>query len=123
MQNVAWAITTVHRLSETPMMVVNMLFRAMPVTTPGSAIGRITRRLMTSRPKNSYRCNDSASSVPSTSEMTVATTATHREDRTASRTPGDSKALPHHSKVKPLGGQPNVRSALNEFTTTSISGV
>ena len=52
MQNVAWAITTVHMLSETPRMVVNMLFRAMPVTMPGSAMGRITRRLMTSRPKN-----------------------------------------------------------------------
>ena len=53
MQNVACAITTVHMLSGTPRMVVNMLFRAMPVTMPGNAIGRITRRLMTSRPKNS----------------------------------------------------------------------
>ena len=55
--------------------------------------------------------------------MRVAATATQKEDTTASLTPGESKALPHHSSVKPWGGQPKVRSALNEFTTTSISGM
>ena len=55
--------------------------------------------------------------------MMVETTATQREDTTASRTPGESKACPHHSSVKPFGGQPNVRSALKEFTTTSSSGM
>ncbi len=55
--------------------------------------------------------------------MTVETAATQSEDTTASRTPVESKARPHHSRVKPCGGQPNVRSALKEFTTTSSSGM
>ena len=51
MQNVAWPMMTVSRPSDTPSTCVNVAFSAMPVTMPGSAIGRTTRNETASRPK------------------------------------------------------------------------
>ena len=51
MQNVAWPMMIVISPNSTPN-VWNVELRAMPVTTPGRAIGRISRKLTVSRPKN-----------------------------------------------------------------------
>ena len=50
MQNVACAITIVTNPSSQPKIVRNALFSAIPVTMPGSAIGRITSSDTVSRP-------------------------------------------------------------------------
>jgi hypothetical protein len=50
MQNVACATTMVTKPSSQPNRVRNALLRAMPVTIPGSAIGRITSSDTVSRP-------------------------------------------------------------------------
>ena len=52
MQNVACPTITVNSVRSTCSTCVNVEFRAMPVTMPGSAIGRITKNEMVSRPKN-----------------------------------------------------------------------
>ena len=52
MQKVACATTMVHSDRSTPRIPLNPLLSAMPVTTPGSAIGRITSRLTAFLPKN-----------------------------------------------------------------------
>jgi hypothetical protein len=51
MQNVAWPTTIVSSPSDTPSTCVKVEFSAMPVTMPGSAIGRTTRNDTASRPK------------------------------------------------------------------------
>ena len=54
MQNVAWPTMIVNSPSATPngsSTSRNVAFSAMPVTMPGSAIGRITRNEIVSRPK------------------------------------------------------------------------
>ena len=122
MQNVACAITTVQIDSGMPMIVRKKLFSAMPVMMPGSAIGRMISRLIASRPKNSNRCSAIEMSVPSTSEMTVAMIATCTLVSTASRAPALSNAFPHHSSVKPGGGQVSEVEVEKELTSTTISG-
>ena len=74
MQKVAWPTITVKRLSGTPRTWVKVLLRATPVTIPGRAIGRITRKEIVSRPKKRWRATASAARVPSTSAIAVATT-------------------------------------------------
>ena len=44
---------------------VKVLLRATPVTMPGRAIGRITRKEIVSRPKKRWRATASAARVPS----------------------------------------------------------
>ena len=53
MQNVACPMMTVARPSVTPSADVNVAFRAIPVTMPGSVIGNTTRKLTTCLPKKS----------------------------------------------------------------------
>ena len=53
----------------------------------------------------------------------MASEATHTDVHRASRTPSFSIALPHHSVVKPLGGQPRPLSTLNELMTITPSGM
>jgi hypothetical protein len=48
----------------------------MPVMMPGSAIGRMISSEIASRPKKRVRGSAPAASVPSTSAMAVATSAT-----------------------------------------------
>ena len=50
MQNVAWPMTIVSSPSERPI-VLNVAFSAIPVTIPGSAIGRMMKNEIVSRPK------------------------------------------------------------------------
>src|SRR5215207_7966057 len=122
MQNVAWAITTVQIESGTPMIVRKKLFSAIPVMMPGSAIGRMMSRLIASRPKNENRCSAIEMRVPSTSEMIVAMIAICTLVSTASRAPALWKARPHHSRVKPGGGQVSDLEVENEFTSTTNNG-
>ena len=79
----------------------NVAFSAIPVTIPGSAIGRMTRNAIASRPKKRYRATASAASVPSSSAIAVAPRAAFSETRSASRTPGLSIAFPNHFVVRP----------------------
>jgi hypothetical protein len=60
--------------------------------------------------------------VPSTSATAVASRATCTLVSTASSAPSLRKALPHHSRVKPGGGQVRLVLVLNEFTKTTSSG-
>ena len=57
MQKVAWPTITVRRLSGMPSTWVNVSLRATPVTIPGRAIGRITRKEIVSRPKKRWRAD------------------------------------------------------------------
>ena len=51
MQNVAWPTITVNSDRSIPSTCVKVEFSAMPVTIPGSAIGRMIRNEIVSRPK------------------------------------------------------------------------
>ena len=72
MQKVAWPTTIVNRLRSMPRIWVKVELSAIPVTIPGSAIGRITRKEIVSRPKKRCRATASEASVPSTSAIAVA---------------------------------------------------
>src|ERR1700690_2236654 len=77
-QNVAWPITIVHsdRLMW-PAMKAEL--SAMPVTIPGSAIGRTSRDDTASRPKKRRRATPNAAAEPSTSAIPVAIRPTRRD--------------------------------------------
>ncbi len=98
-QKVAWETTSENRPSWMPKIVRNALARAIPVTTPGSAIGSTISRDTVSRPKNRKRWRASAAMVPSTSATAVAISATSTETTIALRAPGFSRAADHHCVV------------------------
>ena len=78
MQNVAWPTMIVKRPSSTPNgsgRLRKVALSAIPVTIPGSAIGRMTRNEIVSRPKKRWRATASAASVPSRSAIAVAPSA------------------------------------------------
>jgi hypothetical protein len=100
----------------------NALFSAIPVTMPGKAIGKMTSREIVWRPKKVNRSTAKAAIVPSTSAIAVAPKPAFRLVIKASVAPWLPIARCHHSVVKPGGGHPKVRSALNEFTTTTSKG-
>ena len=104
MQKVAWPTITVSRLRLTPSTWVKVLLRATPVTIPGRAIGRITRKEIVSRPKKRWRPTASAARLPRTSAIAVATMPASIEVSSASRADSLSNALLNHSKVRPGGG-------------------
>ena len=58
---------------------------AIPVTTPGRAIGSTSRKVMASRPKKRKRETAAATAVPRTSATAVARPAALSESRSASR--------------------------------------
>ena len=123
MQNVACDTMSVKKPSLMPIMVVKKFASAMPVTTPGRAIGRMISSETKSRPKNRNRCSARAAMVHSTSATSVATIATCTKTRTTRRArPAEWKAATHHSVVKPVGGHAKVREVLKELITTSASG-
>src|SRR5918995_1613559 len=113
MQKVAWPTTTVNRLRSTPSTCEKVELSAIPVTIPGRAIGRITRKEIVSRPKKRCRATASDARVPRTSATAVASSPTLTEVQKASRAPGLPKALSNHSSVKPGGGQSSVDEELN----------
>jgi hypothetical protein len=98
------------------------LFSAIPVTIPGSAIGRITNSEMASRPKNRYRCKANAAAVPRTRLIAVAASPARTLVASAARAPALSAVVSHQRSVQPEGGQANVASALNELRTTTTNG-
>ena len=77
----------------------------MPVTMPGSAMGRMSSSEMTSRPKNFARASAAAASVPSTSAVAVLHTATLNESRIAAQTSSRSQATANHCVVNAGGGK------------------
>ena len=94
----------VNRLSSTPRTWVKLVFSAMPVTIPGSAIGRMTRNEIVSRPKKRWRATAREARVPRTSAMAVASAPASSDRMNASRAPVLSRAFPNHSSVSPGGG-------------------
>ena len=60
--------------------------------------------------------------MPSTTAITVASSATCTEVSTATRTPSFDAATCHHRSVRPGGGQAKVALALNELSSTTASG-
>ena len=91
----------------------NVAFSAIPVTIPGNASGRMTRKEIASRPKNRWRATANAAHEPSRSAIAVAPSAAFNETKSASRTPGLSIALPNHLSVRPGIGHTSVRRVLN----------
>lgn len=94
----------------------------MPVTMPGSAIGSTMSRFTASLPRNENRSSAIAQTVPSTSAIAVARTATSTEVPTADQAPAFVAARPHHSSVSESGGHENAWLVLNELTSTMQSG-
>src|SRR6476659_2511493 len=103
-QKVAWPITIVQSEKLTPQMTKNE-FNASPVMIPGSAIGRMKRNEIESRPKNLARARPKAASEPSTSATAVARNPARSESQRASRTSWSCHASENHFVVKPGIGQ------------------
>src|ERR1022692_891375 len=80
-------------------------FSAMPVTIPGSAIGRISRNVTDSRPKKRNRAIANAAIEPSTIAVDVASTAARTDSQIALRTSGEFQAIPNHFVEKLVIGQ------------------
>src|ERR1700761_1538701 len=108
MQKVAWPMITVIRLSGMFSTWVKVLERAMPVTTPGRAIGRITRKEIVSRPKKRLRATAIAAIVPSNRAIAVAATPAFSEVRKASLAPSLLNAWLNQWVVQPGGGQARI---------------
>ena len=87
---------------------------AMPVTMPGSAIGRTSANDSVSRPKKRKRCTASAASDPRTSASTVAPIPTCSDSSRALRSSGLANAAEYHEVVQSVIGHDWARSALNE---------
>src|SRR3954447_11341644 len=108
MQKVAWPTITVKRLSGTSRTWVKVLLIATPVTMPGRAIGRITRKEIVSRPKKRWRATASEASGPSTSAIAVANTPAFSEVKNASRAASFLNAWLNQWVVKPGGGHSRI---------------
>ncbi len=77
----------------------------MPVTTPGSAIGRISSSETASRPKKRLRASAAAASVPSSSAMAVDQAATWKLSVMACQTSSRAQATPNQRVVSAGGGK------------------
>src|SRR3954464_8530314 len=107
MQNVEWPITIVHSDGVrwwTGLLPKNEL-SAIPVTTPGNAIGRTSRNVIASRPKKRKRLTAAAAAVPSTSATSVASPAALSESTSASRASWSCHAVLNHFVLNPAIGQ------------------
>ncbi|CAM5404514.1 hypothetical protein SANTM175S_09047 [Streptomyces antimycoticus] len=124
-QKVACPTTTVNRPKPMPIgsrTVRKAALRAMPLTMPGSAIGRTSRKDTVRRPKKRWRWTAYAARVPSTRAIAVAASPALSEVSRAWRAPSLCRAARHQRPVRPLGGQPKERSVLTELSSTSSSG-
>src|SRR6478735_5743018 len=108
MQKVACPTMTVKRLRRTSRTWVKVLLIAMPVTIPGRAIGRITRKEIVSRPKKRWRATASEASVPSTSAIAVARSPAFSEVKNASRAASFLNACENQWVVQLGGGQARI---------------
>ena len=98
MQNVAWPSTIVQ--NEKGMSASAKAERSeMPVMMPGSAIGRMRRSEIASRPKKRERATAAAASVPSTSATSVAIAATRALQRQRLPDVLRSQATANHCSV------------------------
>ena len=79
MQKVAWPMITVSRLRLIPQTWVKVSLRAIPVTIPGRAIGRMITKEIVSRPKKRWRPTAIEASVPRTRAIAVAAAPTLSE--------------------------------------------
>src|SRR3954466_5016233 len=104
MQKVAGPTITVKRLSGTSRTWVKVLLIATPVTIPGRAIGRTTRKEIVSRPKKRWRATASEARVPRTRAIAVAAAPAFSEVSSASLAASFSNAFSNHLRVKPGGG-------------------
>src|SRR5919202_1462282 len=107
MQKVAWRITIVQSdgwMSCTGLFEKKEL-SAIPVTTPGRAIGSTSRKLTASRPKKRKRATAAAAAVPRTSATAVASPAAFSESPSESRASSFSHAARNHFVEKPAIGQ------------------
>ena len=91
---------------------MKVLLRATPVTIPGRAIGRITRKEIVSRPKKRWRATASEARVPSTIAIAVAARPALSEVSSASRADSFSIAFGNQSRVRPGGGHSRMLLAL-----------
>src|SRR5712691_744340 len=107
MQKVEWPITIVHNEGVSPWMglLLKNEFNAIPVTTPGSAIGSTSRNVIASRPKKRKRLTAVAAAVPSTSAIAVANPAALRDRTSAVRASSLCQAVWNHFVLNPAMGQ------------------
>src|SRR5712691_8383982 len=107
MQKVEWPITIVHSDGVRPCtgLLLKNEFNAIPVTTPGSAIGSTSRNVIASRPKKRKRLTAVAAAVPSTSEITVAMPAALSDKTSALRASSLCQAAWNHLVLNPAIGQ------------------
>src|SRR6266542_3786354 len=80
-------------------------FSAIPVTTPGKAIGRTSRNVIASRPKKRKRLTAVAAAVPSTSAIAVAMPAAFSDRTSALRASSLCQAAWNHLVLNPAMGQ------------------
>ena len=100
-----------------------VVLSAMPVTTPGSAIGSTSRKLIESRPKNAKRWTAMAARVPSTSAIVTAPSAARIEFINARGMAGLASASPNQCRLKPGGGQAMKALSLKALMATTSSGM
>src|SRR5882724_13714548 len=107
MQKVEWPITIVQSDGLRPWtgLLVKKEFNAIPVTTPGSAVGRTSRNVIASRPKKRKRLTAAAAIVPSTSAIVVAMPAAFNDRTSALRASSLSQAAWNHLVLNPAIGQ------------------
>ena len=75
------------------------------MTTPGSAIGRMSRNVIASRPKKRKRLTAVAAAVPSTSAIAVAIAAAFSDRTSALRASSLCHAAWNHLVLNPAIGQ------------------
>src|SRR6266550_482350 len=97
--------------------------RAMPVTTPGRAIGRTSRKVIASRPKKRNRLTAVAAAVPRTSAIVVAIPAAFSDRTRALRASSLCHAAWNHFVLNPAIGQLWMLDELNAYTQIRTSGI
>ena len=120
-QKVAWPTMIVNRPNSMPN-VWKVVLSAMPVTTPGRAMGRTSRKLIESRPKNAKRWTAIAARVPSTRAIATAPSAARIEFMIACGMAGLASASPNHCRPKPGGGHAMKLLSLKALIATIRSG-
>jgi hypothetical protein len=103
MQKVAWPRTIVQN-EKGMSAIAKAERREMPVMMPGSAIGRMRRSEIASRPKKRVRARAAAASVPRIMASRVAIAATRTLSQSARQISWRSQATANQPSVKPGGG-------------------
>src|ERR1700694_5841246 len=104
MQKVVWP-TMIVNVDSVMLPKLKAVFRAMPVTIPGSASGRTNIRLTTSLPDHVLRWVDDGAHEASTRASAVAPSATCRDRPSERRMSGSFQVGANHLSVRPGIGQ------------------